>query len=224
MLDTHAHADHISGGPALAERLGVPYYLHAYDAIHPLDVLPATLSYEPITDGQRISFGRSTLQALHIPGHTLGNLAYVLDDRYVFTGDSIFIQSVARPDLGGRGDTWAPLHFNSLQKLLGLPDSALILPGHFSRLDEADERGAFAGTLGDLRESNHDLQVVERGEQAFVEHLLSHLPTFPPQYVDIKRVNAGFFQPDEDAASELELGRNICALAHAYESGKGEDN
>ena len=54
IFDTHAHADHISGGPALAEETGAGYYMHAYDAIHPLDMLPAVISYNHITDGQRV--------------------------------------------------------------------------------------------------------------------------------------------------------------------------
>ena len=72
------------------------------------------------------------MKTLHIPGHTLGNVAYLVDDRYLFTGDSIFIESIARPDLGGKGDTWAPLHYHSLRRLLELPDDTVVLPAHFS--------------------------------------------------------------------------------------------
>ena len=64
---------------------------------------------------------------------------------------------------------------------------------------------------------NEDLQRLADGEAAFVDYMLSHLPKFPPQYVDIKRVNAGLLAPTDDESSELELGRNICALSHAYQ-------
>ncbi|MCS7041106.1 MAG: hypothetical protein NZP34_15985, partial [Caldilineales bacterium] len=104
----------------------------------------------------------------------------------------------------------------SLAKLLNLPAETVILPGHFSSLREADENGLFAQTLGTLKAQNEGLQMVQRGEEEFVRYILSSLPTFPPQYVDIKRVNAGLLVPDEDKASELELGKNICALAQAY--------
>lgn len=216
VLDTHGHADHISGGRALADALGAPYYLHAYDAIHPIDVLPAAIAYRPIWDGDQVRVGRTAIEAIHIPGHTLGNLVFRVGGRYLLTGDSIFIESIARPDLGGRGEAWSPIHYRSLRRLLELPDSTVILPGHFSSLAEAGPDGQFAGTLGELRTRNEGLRMVAAGEEAFVRFILSSLPTFPPQYVDIKRVNAGLLRPDEEKASELELGRNICALAQAY--------
>jgi len=217
ILDTHAHADHISGGRELAQRMGVPYYLHPYDGIHPIDVLPAQFDYSPLWDGQRFTVGEAVIETIHIPGHTLGNVVYLVNGRYLLTGDSIFIESIARPDLGGRGDTWAPIHYRSLAKLLSLPDATVVLPGHFSSLREANEQGLFAQTLSELKAQNEGLVMVQRGEQTFVEYILNSLPTFPQQYVDIKRVNGGLLVPDEDRASELELGKNICALAQAYQ-------
>ncbi|MGA2260266.1 MAG: hypothetical protein ABSH28_02385 [Acidobacteriota bacterium] len=83
-------------------------------------MLPATIPYEFIRDSQMFPVGRHELKALHIPGHTLGLVAFQLDDRYLFTGDSIFIQSIARSDLGGKAETWAPLHGRSLRRLLDL--------------------------------------------------------------------------------------------------------
>ena len=122
VLDTHGHADHISGAPALVEQTSVPYFLHPYDGIHPIDVLPAKVPYDFLEDGLEFSVGSVEILTIHIPGHTLGNVAYLLDEKYLFTGDSIFIHSIARPDLGGRGDTWAPIHFHSLRRLLELGD------------------------------------------------------------------------------------------------------
>lgn len=216
VLDTHGHADHISGGPALSEQLSIPYYFHPYDAIHPIDVLPATIAYEPLKGDQDLTFGAIELKAIHIPGHTLGNIAYLVNGAYLLSGDSIFIESIARPDLGGRGDVWSPIHFKSLSKLLALPDETVVLPGHFSHPSEANGTGLYADTLGSLKAKNEGLKMVQQGQESFVSYLLSSLPTFPPQYVDIKRVNAGLLEPDEEKASELELGRNICALSQAY--------
>lgn len=216
LLDTHAHADHISGGPALAAETGAPYHLHPYDGIHPVDVLPATLAYEYLRDGDGFEVGESRIETLHIPGHTLGNSAYLLDGKYLFTGDSIFIESIARPDLGGRGDSWAPLHYRSLRRLLELPDETTVLPAHFSSLREGGDDGLFRAALGEIRRTNQGLVMAARTEDEFVEYILASLPEFPEEYVDIKRVNAGLKTAGEALASELELGKNICALAQAY--------
>jgi len=222
VIDTHGHADHISGGPALAAKTGAPYYLHPHDAIHPIDLLPATIPYEFIRDGQTFPAGQHELKALHIPGHTLGLVAFRLDDRYLFTGDSIFIRSIARPDLGGKAETWAPLHGRSLRRLLSLPGGITVLPGHFSSLDEGDDTGRFAASLDDLKKRNDGLVVLQReSDEGFLRYLLESLPKFIPEYVDITRVNAGLLTPAEEDAATLELGKNVCALSQAYVAAGG---
>ncbi len=214
VLDTHAHADHISGGPALARAAGAPYLLHPYDGIHPFDVVPGRVAFEYLRDDQELRVGRATARVLHIPGHTLGNSAVVLEGRYLFSGDSIFIASVSRPDLGGRAEAWTPLHHDSLRRLLALPEETLVLPGHYASPAEGDARGCFAASLGRLKRENADLRLVASGRAAFVAHILHSLARVPPEYVEIKRVNAGLVEPDEDKAFELETGKNICGLAH----------
>jgi len=213
VVETHGHADHISGGPSLAKQVGASYHLHPYDGIHPIDVLPARLDFEYIEDGMEFSVGDCRLVAIHIPGHTLGNQAFQLDMDYLLTGDSIFIESIARPDLGGRGDTWAPMHYESLQKLMALSDDMIVLPGHCSSLAEADAEGVVRARLGDLKRNNRGLVQAQGSKEAFVEFILSSLPKFPQEYVEIKRVNAGLATPTESEASELELGKNICAVS-----------
>ena len=212
VVDTHAHADHISGGPALARRLGVPYYLHPYDAIHPIDLVPATIDYAPLNDGMRFSLRTRAIEAIWIPGHTLGSVALMIDGRYLLSGDSIFVHSIARPDLGGHADAWTPLHHRSIRRLLQLSDDTLVLPGHFSRRDEADGRGIFAATLGTLRRSNDGLIKAAGSADEFASYIRSTMPTFPDAYVDIKRINAGLLQVDAEQLGELETGKNQCAM------------
>ena len=113
--------------------------------------------------------GGHTVEAIHVPGHTLGNMAFLLDGRFLFTGDSIFIESIARPDLGGHGDTWAPIHYASLRRLLELPDDTLVLPGHFAGMGEEGEDGklrlppTFSPELGVFEDCNFDLALLKWG-------------------------------------------------------------
>jgi glyoxylase-like metal-dependent hydrolase (beta-lactamase superfamily II)/rhodanese-related sulfurtransferase len=222
LLDTHAHADHISGGPALAEATGAPYYLHPYDAIHPFDMLPAVIDYKMLHDGQRFKLGDLTIEVMHTPGHTLGQVNYVATggdgESYAFTGDNIFVQSFGRPDLGGQGEAWAPIVHDTIYHKFkeNVPDSAWILPGHYASFSEANEDGVFMKRVADLWRDNIGLQFENR--ERFIAYVLAHLPQMPEQYVEIKRVNIGLSQPDEQEASELELGKNVCALTDAYGS------
>ncbi len=216
IFDTHAHADHISGGPALATETGAGYYMHPYDAIHPIDMLPATIEYNYLSDGQTFQVGQFTVKVIWFPGHTLGQVNYLFTaptgQTYLFTGDGIFLRSFGRPDLGGKGEAWTPILYDSLFNRLPqhINDDTMILPAHFSVLEEGGEDGIFIAPYGVVKQQNDALK--RRSLAEFSDYVLSNLPTFPPEYVEIKRVNAGLVQPDEETASELELGKNICAL------------
>ena len=212
VLDTHLHADHLSGGPALGKQDHIPYHLHPYDAIHPMDMLPARMAYRPLEEGQMLRIGRAEIKVLHFPGHTLGMVAFLIDGRYLLDGDSLFLESIARPDLGGNADNWTPLLYASLKRMTELPDETVVLPAHFSDVTAGDENGVYHATLGELKQHNPGLVKLAEGEKAFVDYVLSSLPEFPEAYIEIKRANAGLANPDERKAQELELGKNICAL------------
>jgi glyoxylase-like metal-dependent hydrolase (beta-lactamase superfamily II) len=217
IFDTHAHADHISGGPALAAETGAPYYLHPYDAIHPMDMLPARMPYTPLSDGQHYEVGQFRVEVIGFPGHTLGQVNFLVtapdDTTYLFSGDGIFLRSFGRPDLGGKGETWTPILYESMFERLPrhINDDTLILPAHFSTLDEGGTDGIYAATYREVREQNDGLAPRSRDE--FINYVLGHLPTFPEQYVEIKRVNVGLVEPSDEKASELETGKNVCALS-----------
>jgi glyoxylase-like metal-dependent hydrolase (beta-lactamase superfamily II)/rhodanese-related sulfurtransferase len=214
VYDTHLQADHLSGGMALASALGVDYWLHPYDSIHPDDLLPATFPFHYLEGEMTFSLGEVSMRALHLPGHTLGMTNPLVDDRFLLTADTLFIGSIGRPDLGGRARTWAPLLYRSLQRVLALPDRTVVLPAHFSHMHEADDQGCYCAPIGTLRDSNEGLRMLDQGLEAFTAYILAHLPEHPPSYDDIRRVNTGLLQVDELKASELELGRNQCALTH----------
>lgn len=214
VFDTHLQADHLSGGVALAKSMGVDYWLHPYDSIHPDDLLPATFPFRYLKDETAFTLGEVNVRALHLPGHTLGMTNPLVDDRFLLTADTLFIGSIGRPDLGGRAKTWAPLLYRSLQRVLALPDHTVVLPAHFSHMQEADDQGCYCASIGTLRSHNEGLRMLSQGLEAFTAYILEHLPEHPPSYDDIRRVNTGLLEVDEVKASELELGRNQCALSH----------
>ena len=220
LLDTHAHADHISGAPELAQKSGAPYYLHPYDAIHPFDMLPAVIDFQMLDDGQQLTLGELTIEVIHTPGHTLGQVNYLVSEpsgrSYVFTGDNIFLQSFGRPDLGGQGEAWAPIVYDTIFRKMKerVADDTMLLPGHYASFAEANEGGVYIKRMADLWQENSGLQFANRDH--FIAYVLTHLPEMPEQYIEIKRVNIGLSQPNEQEASELELGKNICALSDVY--------
>src|SRR5437016_4571799 len=140
VVDTHMHADYLSGARAAAARWQVPYFLHPDDARSPYDGSEGRFTCQPVTHGDTIVVGRATVRVEHVPGHTLGSIALVVDDSLALTGDFLFVQSVGRPDLGGQGDAWARLQWHSLARVRNAwPGDQLVLPAHHAR---RAERGA----------------------------------------------------------------------------------
>lgn len=200
VIDTHAHADHISGGRALAGELDVPYYLNPTDAA-------ALEDYRPLADGQTLTVGDRTLSVMHTPGHTPGSVSFRWRNA-LLSGDTLFLRSVGRPDLEGSDETdvrsAAEELFETLTTLATLPDGTIVLPGHFR--DETTR--PVATTLGDL-ESTNDL-FGRDDREAFVETILEGLSEEPANFNRIKAINWGK-EPLTEEAEELELGPNNCA-------------
>ncbi|MCY0985763.1 MBL fold metallo-hydrolase [Nannocystis sp. ILAH1] len=132
VIDTHVHADHHSGGPALAARVGAKYCLHASADVD--------LAFTPLHDGQEIELGNTRVRVLHTPGHTPESVCLVVTDLrrgpdpwFVLTGDTLFVGAVGRPDLPGRVQESAGELFESIhQKLLTLPGELEVYPAHFA--------------------------------------------------------------------------------------------
>src|SRR3989475_12836714 len=133
VVDTHIHADYLSGARAAAARWLVPYFLHPDDAISPYDQTPGRLTYEPLRDGDTIVFGPATLRAPDPPGPTLRRHALLADDGPALTGDFLFVQSIGRPDLAGHSEAWAKLLWHSLERVRKTwPGDFLVLPAHYA--------------------------------------------------------------------------------------------
>jgi glyoxylase-like metal-dependent hydrolase (beta-lactamase superfamily II) len=132
VIDTHIHADHRSGGPALARRVGAPYHLHESALV--------AFDFAPLSDGHDLELGNTRIRVLHTPGHTPESISLVVTDLrrgsdpwFVLTGDTLFVGAVGRPDLPGRARENAATLYESIHdKLLTLPGDLEIFPAHFA--------------------------------------------------------------------------------------------
>ncbi|MDR5673727.1 rhodanese-like domain-containing protein [Halalkaliarchaeum sp. AArc-GB] len=212
VLDTHVHADHLSGGRELADHVGATYYLGA-DASD----RGVTVDYRPLERNEVVRVGDVSVKAIQTPGHTSEAVSYLVDAEAVVTGDTLFVDSVGRTELQfGEGDAaeGAKLLYDSLHwTLLAEPDSITVLPGHFAI--DADGTTAVtpgepvAATIGAVR-TGVDLLAVDR--ETFVSRVTESVPEKPPNYETIIDVNASREPPgDEQRTVELELGPNNCA-------------
>jgi glyoxylase-like metal-dependent hydrolase (beta-lactamase superfamily II) len=209
-IDTHIHADHVSGVrdlddegvrgviPAAAEGRGVTY----------ADVI------ETVADGDVLTVGNVDIEVVATPGHTTGMTSYLVGGSLLATGDGLFVESVARPDLE-EGDEGAPeaarMLYESLQeRVLTLPDETLIAGAHFSDAAEPADDGTYTAPLGSLVEK---MDALSLDEDAFVELVLSDMPPRPGNYEEIIATNLGLETVDDDEAFELELGPNNCAAS-----------
>src|SRR4029453_12555650 len=132
VIDTHIHADHRSGGRALAAKSGASYCLH--------ESANVAFPFEPLRDGQEIELGNTRMAVLHTPGHTPESICLVVTDLrrgtdpwFVLTGDTLFVGAGRRPALPGRGrENAGELHDSIHAKLLSLPADIEVYPAHFS--------------------------------------------------------------------------------------------
>ena len=211
VVDTHIHADYVSGARAAAARWQVPYFLHADDAVSPYDQTPGKLTYQALGDGDTIAFGRATLRAVHVPGHTLGSLALLADDGLALTGDFLFVQSVGRPDLAGRSESWAKLLWQSLERArqtwLG---DLLVLPAHYASEAERRADRAVAARFDVISATNTAAAIQD--ERVFLKWISDHTTNFPDAYRTIKETNLGLLDVAEADAEILESGPNQCAV------------
>ena len=122
VLETHTHADHVSGHGRFALEHGVPVSIHpAAEPAYPFD---------PLEDGQLLEVGSTRVRVVHTPGHRPEHCAFVVDDEAVLTGDSLFVGDAARPDLAVEAREGAQALFRSLHRLVELPDATVVYPGH----------------------------------------------------------------------------------------------
>ncbi len=194
IIETHVHADFVSGHRELAERTGAHIYLGAGSG--------AEFLHAAVKDGDELQFGDCCLRFLHTPGHTLESICILMNDRgnpdrpaAVFTGDTLFVGDVGRPDLSPAHtpQQLAAIMYRSIhEKLLTLPDDTEIFPAHGAgSLCGRQMSSESSSTIGKQRQSNYAL--LARTSEEFVHLLTDNLPARPEYFareVDLNRRGA----------------------------------
>ncbi|MGG6294158.1 MBL fold metallo-hydrolase [Leptolyngbya sp. AN02str] len=191
ILETHIHADFVSGAHELKARTGAPIYGGKSDDYQ--------FELHQLTEGDELHLGNVTLRALHTPGHTPEHVSFLISDAKqgqesfgIFTGDTLFNLDVGRPDLMGGGTERklaAALYQSLFHKFLPLGDRIEVYPSHGA--------GSSCGkSIGDRRQSTIGNERIfspafkERSEAEFVEWIMSEMPEPPRHYARLKKVNA----------------------------------
>jgi glyoxylase-like metal-dependent hydrolase (beta-lactamase superfamily II)/rhodanese-related sulfurtransferase len=202
VLDTHVHADHLSRSLSLAQEAGATLLLPPQDRVR--------FPFRPIAQGDTLILGAARLTALASPGHTLESTSYLVNGAALFTGDTLFLSGVGRPDLhavAGEAQERARRLYHTLKQLLALGPETLVLPGHASE-PVAFDGVPLAARLGDVAGRLRDWL---SGEDSFVERILERIPPAPPNYARIVEWNEAGALPQGDP-TDLEAGANRCAV------------
>src|SRR5215208_4234583 len=201
VLDTHVHADHLSRSRRLAELAGA--------TLHMPERAPVSYQFSDLADGDVLEVGSAKLEVIRTPGHTPESTSYLLDGRALFTGDTLFLSAVGRPDLDATPEVArqrARELYRSLRRLFALGPETLVLPGHTSEPVAFDGEPIYAL----LSEVHQSVRILREAQDAFVEEIAGHVSPTPSNFARIVELNRAGVSPEGDPA-ELEAGANRCA-------------
>ena len=182
VLETHTHADHVSGHGRFAIEHGLPVAIHS--------LAEAQYPCEALADGEIVRAGATEIRVLHTPGHRPEHCAFVVDEKLVLTGDSLFVGDAARPDLAVAAREGAQDLFGSLERLASLGDAVEVYPGHVAgSLCGGNMSSERSSTIGHERETNEALSY--RDVQEFVLVSASVSTPRPPTTERVVTLNRG---------------------------------
>ena len=213
VLETHTHADHVSGHGRVALEHGVPVSVHG-DA-------EAGYPHDPLTDGDEVVVGAVRVRCLHTPGHRPEHCCFLADGA-LLTGDSLFVGSVARPDLAVAAREGSEDMFRSLRRLLELPDEVRVYPGHVAgSLCGSGMSSDPSSTIGAERRGNALLAIATINE--FVDEAAGTAAPRPPNMERIVELNRGPFLAASPAPQPVSTADDTTVLdvrpAEAFAAG-----
>jgi len=182
VIDTHVHADHVSGSRDIQRLTGCPIYMH--------ESSPVRFPFNPLAE-KEYRLADCKIQVLHTPGHAPEHVSLLVEDEAVLTGDTLLIRDVGRVDLG-RGDA-NQLYDSLFGKLLQLPDHVEVLPGHVGKAHFVS--GDSSSTIDAERRMNPALQTKSREE--FLQYMTEGWPPKPNHYEQYIKVNCGLMELGE---------------------------
>jgi glyoxylase-like metal-dependent hydrolase (beta-lactamase superfamily II) len=189
VIDTHVHADHISGGRHLAEATGADYVLH--------NSAGARFKFRGVKENEELDLGNVRIRVLHTPGHTPEHIALVVTDKtrgpepwFLLSGHTLMVGDLGRTELASSAEQGARSLFRSVQKLKNLPDYLEVLPGAFSgSVCGRALSGKASSTIGFERRFNRALGIED--EREFIGHMLENIPSPPADAAKIRAINLG---------------------------------
>jgi len=189
VIDTHVHADHVSGARRLVEATGADYVLH--------ESAGAQFRFRAVKENEELDLGNVRIRILHTPGHTPEHISLVVTDKtrgpepwFLLSGHTLMVGDLGRTELASSAEEGARSLFRSVQKLKKLPDYLEVLPGAFS--GSACGRslsGKPSSTIGFERLFNRAFGI--GGEEEFVRHMLENIPMPPPDAAKTRAINLG---------------------------------
>ena len=234
VIDTHIHADHLSGATRLARKYGSEVYTSSLEKYNIENIDDNNhISFKSIKESDRIPIGKGVvLEAIHTPGHTNGSISFKLEVNedcnntvtensnsnihkknknslcYLFTGDTLFIDGVGRPDLHNKAEEYAHNLFNSYQKkIFILPDETIVLPSHYSGIFKHEK--PIYDTIKSLKQK---INLLSASENDFVKFINENIPPRPMNYDRIISINKKMMSCKMVEQKDLEFGPNSCGI------------
>jgi glyoxylase-like metal-dependent hydrolase (beta-lactamase superfamily II)/rhodanese-related sulfurtransferase len=203
VMDTHIHADYVSRTMELAKASGAKHVMIEHAKVN--------FEHQVVKDGESIHFGKTQIEFIQTPGHTWESTTFKFGDNFLFTGDTLFVDSIGRPDL--KADEAEAIEkskalYSSLKKLLALNPEIIVLPAHTSNTVSFDDK-----IIGDsLQNIKSNVKLVHMSEVELLQHISSKVPPPPANYLTIATINKTGSYSVHDLA-DLEAGGNHCAIA-----------